>query len=101
MTMCTSFPNPRDKLTRTASFFLHYVASARTEFPAPTAECVAVQYWIYFFIALAKLDRTRTASFFSPFLASARTEFPAPNAECVAVQYWIYFFDNRWKIFST
>ena len=29
-------------------FFPHFVASARIEFPAPTAECAVVQFWIFF-----------------------------------------------------
>ena len=49
------------------------IATSRSYFhtlTVPTAECVAVQYcfFLVFFIALAKHDRTRTASFFPHFL---------------------------------
>ena len=37
------------------SFFLHFVASAHTEFPKPTAECAAVQF---FHIAIRALKLT-------------------------------------------
>ena len=53
----------------------------QSELDKTTAECVEVQYWIFFlfFIALAKHDRTRTASFLPHFVASARNEVPAPT----------------------
>ena len=68
VTWCVCIHCPRETRPNTHRvFFPHFVATARIEFPAPTAECAAVQFWIFFFSLPSRNTTEHAPRLFSTF----------------------------------